>query len=731
MKRWVFPVLLSLLAAGCGGGGGAPSAPNAPARSNSSVAAKIAVKIPSASTAIRKPKIISPNTATVVLSVLDVNGVPPSPAWPTASITIATNPGCQTSGGTTTCTITYIVPVSTAVIIQVATFDAQGNELNVGTLTLDTTQANLPQQTLTLGDFPTSLTFGQPAVSFANTGSSTPVQKSVDVSVFNGTTLLTPGVTYGGNITITPTNVPAGAITVTPASLTQPDGTSGASNTISVSYTSSLGALPANASLVFAFNGQTLATLPIATLNITSTSTAYVVGSPTTVTLSEPLYSGAFTIAAPSLVTTSCNPANCTPASAGGTVTLTITPVSAGSGTVTVTDSYGTVASIPVTTTSTSGGGPIVGTPTIYKYTTSDASGKNYGITVGPDGQTLWFVDQGGGEIGQIGSPGSCTASCSIVERTLGGVALPAGQKLQFITAAQDGNLYLTDQGSGADFGNVYQQTCLITDGASCSNGTSEAMPQPSPAPAAVVNTPSGLFVATNYSDPFTNGVVNFSPVASCCTFNQNPVSGVLSSGPGPGIFGLALDSSGSELWYTDTANGFVGILNFSGFLALEQPVGQMYGGGARPRGPHLALPRRRRNIGPFPGQPFATPLNGIIEGHDGYLYVAEAGANQIDRLDAALWKTCTTTGCLYTPLAMPNGSAVPMNFVNGPDGNVWFTDTSGYVGVIVLQSCTASGCKVQEYHTGGAPWGIAAGPDGNIWFTDSASNTIGKVVLQ
>jgi streptogramin lyase len=78
----------------------------------------------------------------------------------------------------------------------------------------------------------------------------------------------------------------------------------------------------------------------------------------------------------------------------------------------------------------------------------------------------------------------------------------------------------------------------------------------------------------------------------------------------------------------------------------------------------------------------------------------------------------------------------VPMNLTVGADGNIWFTDTTGYVGFVSLTACaSSSGCKAFEYNVGGTPWGIAAGADGDMWFTfsspDSSGNNIGKVVLQ
>ena len=91
---------------------------------------------------------------------------------------------------------------------------------------------------------------------------------------------------------------------------------------------------------------------------------------------------------------------------------------------------------------------------------------------------------------------------------------------------------------------------------------------------------------------------------------------------------------------------------------------------------------------------------------------------------------------CTFTAIGLPNAGAIPMNLTIGRDGNVWFTDASGYVGFVALNTCASGPCKVYEYTVPGvgmthsSPWGITSGPDGNIWFTDSSTNKIGKVVL-
>ena len=58
---------------------------------------------------------------------------------------------------------------------------------------------------------------------------------------------------------------------------------------------------------------------------------------------------------------------------------------------------------------------------------------------------------------------------------------------------------------------------------------------------------------------------------------------------------------------------------------------------------------------------------------------------------------------------------ALPYSIVNGPDGNLWFSDAKGWIGSITPEG------KIREYSVksitnGGVPLGIAAAPDGTIW---------------
>jgi streptogramin lyase len=87
----------------------------------------------------------------------------------------------------------------------------------------------------------------------------------------------------------------------------------------------------------------------------------------------------------------------------------------------------------------------------------------------------------------------------------------------------------------------------------------------------------------------------------------------------------------------------------------------------------------------------------------------------------------------VYTAGQTPGFSsdAQPYGIVNGPDGNVWFTEQTGGVTPPSLGKITPSG-GFTEYATGAyglsEPYAIVAGADGNLWFTDVAAHAIGRM---
>lgn len=734
-------IVFGAIVAACGGGGSSGAIPRTGTTSHST-SATVRVVIPSSGAArARRPAFISPNTATISIALYTVNGATPSPLPSPVSVTIATSSDCTTSGSATSCTITVTVPVATAVVLQLSTFDANGTLLGESLLgPIDTTLATIPVESVSIGGVPATIVLSPAGLAAGDDGASHPITLGVSAEDASGNTIIPPGA-YPNPITLTITGDTNGALSLSSTSVASPGPSNGAS-TVTVTYNSAIAITQAT---ITASYGTASASVPFAPIVFTPTSllSLFAGGSMQTVTVSEAGYAGAFNVLGTSSVATvTCVPANCTPSAAGGTVTVDIVPGSAGSETVSIVDANGGFANLPIAVTSSGGGGALVAPAyTIYKYTIGS---KLFGITVGPDGQSLWFVDQGGPAIGWVPSPSGCAASCTpaIEETPYPPQILSPDWPVdpQGIVAAPDGNMYIVDPGNGSgDLGNAYQVTCSVASGG-CSTGTwlqdlDEIVS--TPAPGDVLAGPDGnLYLSSQYDNPYAGGSIYEATVTGCCSFNNLNVA---STGPSS-VNGLTIDASGQNLWFTDSASGNIGYVNIpclSECTAVELPSGTTEVNSTEGR--HRAGTPRRRSVAPITkgrhlccaSGGFTSPLNGIVAAPDGYIYFAEAGAHQLDRIAPASWESCSGATCVPTPIPL-TGSAEPQNLIVGPDGNVWFTDTSGYVGFVSLNSCTSpSGCKVFEYDVGGSPWGIAAGPDGNIWWTDSSQGLIGKVVLQ
>src|SRR4051812_32365269 len=65
-----------------------------------------------------------------------------------------------------------------------------------------------------------------------------------------------------------------------------------------------------------------------------------------------------------------------------------------------------------------------------------------------------------------------------------------------------------------------------------------------------------------------------------------------------------------------------------------------------------------------------------------------------------------------------------PQGITAGPDGNLWFTDAGGEIGVINPTTNAITEFVPPTARSG--PGGITAGFDGNLWFTEGGANQIG-----
>jgi len=104
-----------------------------------------------------------------------------------------------------------------------------------------------------------------------------------------------------------------------------------------------------------------------------------------------------------------------------------------------------------------------------------------------------------------------------------------------------------------------------------------------------------------------------------------------------------------------------------------------------------------------------SSDFRGIAAGPDGNLWFTDSSANSIGAINP------TTHAISLFSLPTPN--ALPNAITAGPDGNLWFTEFSAdKVGMI---NPTTHAIKEFALPTGLAHlWSITAGPDGNLWFT-------------
>ncbi len=101
----------------------------------------------------------------------------------------------------------------------------------------------------------------------------------------------------------------------------------------------------------------------------------------------------------------------------------------------------------------------------------------------------------------------------------------------------------------------------------------------------------------------------------------------------------------------------------------------------------------------------------GLAADGDGNVWYSRSGTNRVGRI--------STSGAI-TEFDLPSSDRQARAMTRGPDGNVWFLETSGDGSRSWIARSTPLG-QVTEFATPSpvGPGGqIAAGPDGNLWFT-------------
>jgi hypothetical protein len=103
----------------------------------------------------------------------------------------------------------------------------------------------------------------------------------------------------------------------------------------------------------------------------------------------------------------------------------------------------------------------------------------------------------------------------------------------------------------------------------------------------------------------------------------------------------------------------------------------------------------------------------------NGNVWLSLTGTQQFGELDPA-----TDAFTTYHLPTTPTSSLDPWAVTRGPNGNLWFTTDSNYIGEIVPTTHTLSAYSAMVQDT----WGITEGPDGNIWYTGAGGFNLGNI---
>ncbi|GAC1388985.1 MAG: hypothetical protein NVSMB31_04130 [Vulcanimicrobiaceae bacterium] len=241
MKRFhafFYPVMASaaLILSGCGGGGGSavPGGPGIPSKQAASAVFQISIPLAQAQTGSKLPQYVSPNTQSVSISLVSVNGSSVGGS-PTVANLSATAPGCTQSGGVLSCAVPVPAQVGSDVysVSMFAGLNASGATLSAGQTTATIVAGILNPVPVTLNGVVNTI-----AVTLANATPTTGTAQDIPVTVTakdpTGATIVGPG-NYNSPITLSDTDT-SGATSLSATSVTAP----GASVTLHYTGSSSL-----------------------------------------------------------------------------------------------------------------------------------------------------------------------------------------------------------------------------------------------------------------------------------------------------------------------------------------------------------------------------------------------------------------------------------------------------------------------------------------------------------
>jgi streptogramin lyase len=258
----------------------------------------------------------------------------------------------------------------------------------------------------------------------------------------------------------------------------------------------------------------------------------------------------------------------------------------------------------------------------------------------------------------------------------------------------------------------------------------------------------------TEQEPNYGNRIGRITPAGAITEFAQG-----ISAGAWPS--GISANPYDDRLYFTEFGGNRVGVLDTAQSTITELPL---MPGNSQPAETFFVEPNyvfiSQSNSNSFaeldifadptfvtcvPGPMCPTPITsdsgpwGMASDRNDYFYFTERGAgpNAVQgagRIGVYGIDTSTSQGKTFefeTPSFQQGKPSQPLSIVEGPDGNLWYTDfAADVIGKITPFDPKTNQVTITEYPlaAGSKPWGIAAGPGGFLYFTEYGGNAIGRI---
>ena len=646
------------------------TAPTAGPASKSAGTATFTIAVPAKSSTSSSgrshPLYVSPNTGSVSISVIAVNGQSQTIAPTIAPIAYGAT-GCTTDHTQPlSCSVSANVPSGNNVTFTISTYassDGTGSALSTATLTKTITMNAVNTIPVTLGGIVNSIALSPATIHMVADGKTHTYPVTVEALDASGATIV-GSAPFASPVSISVGNDPNGAVLISQTSITS----SGAP--FEVRYNGAKYLDDAHISASAGASGSAIT--QIIPFNVSSMSlVAPMGGAAQSVTLSEKGFSGTFTASVddPALGTPSVS------ATSNGQATLSLTPASlggtAGAGVVTVSDgTLSTTINLHVTAP------PL---PSVQEYAVSSSQFAPFKITALSSGSLFFSNGAGKKNLGIFNTSSDTATSLPL---TIPGHSFfsTAG-----ITTDASGNVWV-----GAS---VVPAICEIAMPSQTETCHSTGLPAGANIYGVALG-PNGhiWFTVSKFGGP--PGIGDFNPATGTVTFHTSGMN----AGASP--YSIVAGSDGN-MWFTDINSSApaIGTVNVGSGNITE------YTGGLTPFNPATGAQSQPYYLASVPGK----------------LYVADA---------AGYIGTFVISTQSYTESAIGlQRYASPAAIIAGPEGKLWFDDMS-FAGDPLIGSLDPSTGAVQEYaapsHYDVRSLAFTSGTD--LWFTDLNSKKIGHI---